>query len=174
MNDLSDNPYLIGNDIDWSHFDLNGYIFNHSVPEADVSIDRFYFLVREMLAYLKFDITLLGYRYLAKLMQYYLVCDNGLNLDNGLTFVSERYGIENAFVKSNIKKVIELNGSFRALASKMLFVTLSDEECGEVESTVLILGAIFKRYYNCNVVGDTETEEDKILLIHKNRILING
>lgn len=174
MNDLSDNPYLIGTDIDWKNFNLNSYVFYQSVPKVDVSIDRFYFLVREMLAYLKFDITLLGYRYLAKLMQYYLVCDNGLNLNSGLTFVSERYGIECSFVKSNIKKAIEVNVSFRALASKMLAINLSDGECGEVESVVLILGAIFKRYYNCNVIGDTETEEDKILLIHKNRILRNG
>ncbi|MCH5350397.1 MAG: hypothetical protein J1F39_00315 [Clostridiales bacterium] len=174
MNDLSNNPYLIGIDVDWKHYDLNSYLFNQSTPSVDVSIDRLYFLVREMLAYLKFDITLLGYRYLAKLMQYYLVCDNGLNLDNGFTFVSERYGIECSFVKSNINKAIEVNKSFRPLATKMLSMELSEKECGEVASVVMILGAIFKRYYNCNVVGDTETEEDKILLIHKNRLLING
>ena len=174
MNDLNDNPYLIFSYIDWKHYDLNSYLFCQNAEPNDVSIDRMYFLIREMLSYMGFDMKLLGYRYLAKLLQFYLVCDDGYTLDKGLTFVSERYGIECPFVKSNIKKAIELNGKFRDLASKMLASRLSESECGEVESAVLILGAIFKRYYNCNVVGDTETEEDKIILIHKNRMLYNG
>lgn len=173
MNDLSDNPYVIASAADLGRDDLNDYIFNHAAPQNDVTIDRMYFLIREMLAYLGFNVNLLGYRYIAKLLQYYLV-NNSFSLNSGLAYVSERYGYESPFIKSNIEKAIELNDKFRTLASTMLSADLSERECGEVESAVLILGAIFKRYYNCNVVGETETEEDKILVLHKNRMILNG
>ncbi len=173
VNSFKDNPYFTEFDVDWSHYNLNSYIFNQTAAPSDVTIDRMYFLVREMLAYMDFDITLLGYRYLAKLLQFYLVNDD-YSLERGLEFVSERYGYESDFVKSNIAKAIERNEKLRGLACKMLSADLSESECGDVNTVVLILGAIFKRYYNCNVVGDTETEEDKILLIYKNRMLLNG
>lgn len=139
MRSLSNNNYIVS--ADKSALGLS--IFDGVLPKKHLSENEMHSVVRDFLARLKFDIHTVGYKYLAKLLQLYLVRDDYAQ-DSSIKTIAERYGVEYCLVEDNIETVIDRNSEFAPLASKLLGV---DVVIDSISAAADVLGAIFHIYF---------------------------
>lgn len=173
MNDISDNPYLKSRPDDVSDTSLRSFLFTgHNVAEKTTGMDRLSFTVKDMLSSLGFSIHREGFKYLSKLVEYYLV-KSDYSEDTYIARISDIYGVSPNKVKTTLLYSISRNGNFIKQASRLLDTTINVTGEVTVTDAIEICGAIYVIYYNYVVKGDGDTNDNARQFNFK-RDIVNG
>lgn len=154
MLSFTENPYLDKRP-KWKEYDLNVYLFSEFVIEKTVDSVTMVKTVRNLLSILGFDVRLIGHRFLTRLVALYVTSDGEFDLDGRIEFITKFYDTYLDFVQDNIRAVIAENKRFERKAQKLLRRRIPDDIRLDIEQTVYIVSAIFKKFYNYVLDADT-------------------
>lgn len=171
MNDLSHNVYLKNLSVGANDMSLRSFLFSgRFVAEKTTGREKLSFTIKDMLSTLGFSVHREGYKYIAELVEYYLVkCD--YTEEVYIAHIADTYGLTPNRVKSAIAYCLLHNSVFVTRASRLLDSYLSADVAASVSGAVEICGAIYVLYYNFVVKDGDETERHQF---NFKRDILNG
>lgn len=144
MNDISKNKYLT--DYNVNSLSLYSFLYDEGVPPRSGSHDDIISSVCDLLAILHFRTFVSGYKYLAKLITYYIT-DDGYNMEAAIAKISAEYGISERAAYNNISECLQQNTRFDQRAS-ILLKKQNNASSINVDEAVELIGALYTVYYN--------------------------
>lgn len=171
MNDISTNPYIKTREHCNNNFTLNAFLFDICVAERFVDKELLLFAVRDLLSILRFRVQLLGYKFLSRLVEQYLV-DSNYSEAEAINKIAEYYGTDSEYVYANIVGNIKSNVDFIEIAARLLNRQSEQLVCSTVNDAVEIIGAVYKFYYNFAVTDEKECTELRSKTLNFNRVAI--
>lgn len=147
MRDISDNKYLLSQNINDDDCSFDNFLFDRNVLPKRVDALSFLSAVRELLSMLGFKVQFGGYKYLSRLVKHYLVLHDYTE-EIALERISELYQTDADSVRANIASVIGMNKEFVPRAEKLLSIELDKTAQPSPTDATEIIAALFKIYYN--------------------------
>lgn len=153
MNDLSSDKYLDMSHVPLAEYSIEIFLHKDLTVEKRVDITQLTSAVAGMLALLKFDIRLLGFKYLTLLVTRYIV-KSDYDENASLEAIAKGSGTSPNVVLDNILSSIKRNKNLAATVSKIFNRYISSSELS-LQNVLEIVGAVFKIYYNYSTDDET-------------------
>lgn len=168
MNDISVNPYINCRKHHFRDYSICDFLYKEIAVERVTTLGNIMLVMNDILALHKFNVHFLGFKFLASLSARYVV-KHDYEQSAAIDTIADNYGTSSEYVCNCIRDSIDSNTEFLTIATKTLSQPLRLTDKNKISDAVLIIGAIFKIYYNYKVC-DEEFEFDSQYVVNFNRL----
>lgn len=172
MHDISDNIYISKRVNPLASYSFDRFLHNELAIERTATINDVRLAMYNILLSLGFSLQLNGCDYLASLAVRYIVKSN-YDEQKAISDIAVSVGIDESFIVGCINGSIIRNKDFIQIASKTLDVNIPFSRIS-VTDAVLIVGAIFKVYFNYTVETENLEENDNPAINFTKAVLDHG
>lgn len=172
MHDISDNIYIKHRVNKLEGYTVNSFLHNELAIESKADIDEVVRAVYDILLSHGFHFQLNGCKYLASLATRYII-KSDYDEQKAYTAIALATGSSEEFVIGCINGSITHNKEFIPTARKTLRTNIPSNKTS-ITDVVMIIGAIFKVYFNYTVDSEQLEEDDKPAINFTKAVLNHG